>query len=102
MATCHGVGHSETELVRRFSVATDHNRRIDKRRELLRAFPGLAVVSSALSTLTGTQPPTNLRGSVANERRSDFGRAAGSLAQKPPPMASTSVPTFATEILADR
>jgi hypothetical protein len=39
------------ELAHQFSVATDHNRRINKRRELLRAFAGLAVVGSVLTTL---------------------------------------------------
>jgi hypothetical protein len=39
------------ELVHQFAVATDHNRRINKRRELLRAFAGLFVIVSVLTTL---------------------------------------------------
>ncbi|MDE2580068.1 MAG: hypothetical protein KGL52_00380 [Rhodospirillales bacterium] len=39
------------ELAHQYAVATDHNRRIDKRRELLRAFAGLAGVGSVLSLL---------------------------------------------------
>ena len=39
------------ELAHQFSVATDHNRRINKRRELLRAVAGLAVVGSVLTIL---------------------------------------------------
>jgi hypothetical protein len=39
------------ELAHQYSVATDHNRRINKRRELLRAFAGLCVVGSVLTIL---------------------------------------------------
>jgi hypothetical protein len=39
------------ELAHQYSVATDHNRRINKRRELLRAFAGLCVVGSVLAIL---------------------------------------------------
>jgi hypothetical protein len=39
------------ELAHQYAVATDHNRGINKRRELLRAFAGLAVVGSVLSIL---------------------------------------------------
>jgi hypothetical protein len=39
------------ELARQYSVATDHNRRINKRRELHRAVAGLCVVGSVLMIL---------------------------------------------------
>jgi hypothetical protein len=39
------------ELAHQFSLATDHNTRINKRRERLRAFAGLAVVWSVLMLL---------------------------------------------------
>jgi hypothetical protein len=39
------------ELAHQFSVAADHNRRINKQRGLLRAVAGLAVVGSVLSVL---------------------------------------------------
>jgi hypothetical protein len=39
------------ELAHQYAVATDHNRRINKRRELIRAFAGLFVIASVLTTL---------------------------------------------------
>jgi hypothetical protein len=41
----------KNELAHQFAVATDHNRRINKRRELIRAFAGLFVIASVLTTL---------------------------------------------------
>ena len=41
----------KSELSHQFAVAADHNRKINKRRELLRTFAGLAVIASVLSTL---------------------------------------------------
>jgi hypothetical protein len=45
------LGVLKRELAHQFAVATDHNRRINKRRELLRAFAGLFVIASVLTTL---------------------------------------------------
>ena len=39
------------ELAHQYAVATDHNRRINKRRELLRAYAGIAVIGSVLTIL---------------------------------------------------
>ena len=39
------------ELARQFAAATDHNRRINKRREFLRALAGIGTIFSVLMTL---------------------------------------------------
>jgi hypothetical protein len=39
------------ELAHQYAVATDHNRQVNKRRERLRAFAGLLVLASVLTTL---------------------------------------------------